>query len=259
MKSFTAGSALLNTSYGFDFLSAEQLSPALILDTLANWPGGAGEGWPSWAFSNHDAPRVASRWDDGSDNDARAKTLLAVLMCLRGNVFLYQGEELGLPQAKLAFEDLRDPEAIANWPLTQGRDGARTPMPWDAEEPHAGFSAGKPWLPIPAEHVMRAVSVQNSQGDSVLMRARELIELRRSNPALKAGSFHPLSVASPLLGFDRRQGRWQVRCLFNLSSGALSTDAFTEGECLFSCGNVDHAGRVMGPWSACIMEVPAGS
>ena len=256
MKSFTAGSARLNTSYGFDFLSAERLSPALIVNTLAQWENKTDEGWPSWAFSNHDAPRVVSRWDDGSDSDARAKTLLALLMSLRGNVFLYQGEELGLPQAKLAFADLRDPEAIANWPLTQGRDGARTPMPWEKDATHAGFSIGKPWLPIPDEHVARAVSVQNGQADSVLTRARELIELRRSNPALRLGDFRPLPVPSPLLGFDRQHDGWQARCLFNLSSSSLASDAFTKGECLFSCGNIDHGGHVMGPWSSCIMEVP---
>jgi alpha-glucosidase len=252
MKSFTAGSRRLNTSYGFDFLSADRLSPGLILNALAKWPGSPGEGWPSWAFSNHDAPRVVSRWDDGSDSDARARLLMALLMSLRGNVFLYQGEELGLTQAKLAFEDLRDPEAIANWPLTQGRDGARTPMPWDDKFPHAGFSSAKPWLPVPQDHVRRAVSVQNMQADSVLMRTRELIELRRSNPALRVGAFRPLPLDSPLLGFDRDDGQTRARCLFNLSSKTLRCDAFLDGECLFACGDVDSSGRALGPWAGCI-------
>lgn len=253
MKSFTAGNNRLNTSYGFDFLYSDHLSAALILDALANWPGGAGEGWPSWAFSNHDAPRAVSRWDDGSDSDSRAKALLALLMSLRGNVFLYQGEELGLPQAKIAFEDLRDPEAIANWPLTQGRDGARTPMPWTEAAPHAGFSTAKPWLPIPDEHVRRAVSVQNMQADSVLMRARELLELRRSNSALKNGRFEPLALPYPLLGFERVSGQMRVRCLFNLSSQTVPSNAFVAGECLFSCGDINHATGVLGPWAVCIM------
>src|SRR6185312_11941859 len=149
-KLFTAGDARLNTSYGFDFLSAEKLDADLIVKTLSQWSDG--EGWPSWAFSNHDAPRVVSRWGDPNQNDDWARLLLALLMCLRGNVFLYQGEELGLPQASVPFEKLRDPEAIANWPLTQGRDGARTPMPWDGKLLNAGFSTAEPWLPIPVEH-----------------------------------------------------------------------------------------------------------
>ncbi len=253
MKSYTAGRTRLNTSYGFEFLSAERLSPGLILDTLAKWPGNPDEGWPSWAFSNHDAPRVVSRWDDGSNSDDRARLLMALLMSLRGNVFLYQGEELGLTQAKIAFEDLRDPEAIANWPLTQGRDGARTPMPWVESAPHAGFSTAKPWLPIPEEHVRRAVSVQNSEADSVLMRTRELIELRRSNMALRLGSFRPLSLPPPLLGFGREYRGTRARCFFNLSSQTLPCTAFLDGECLFSCGEVDHSGHVLGPWAGCIL------
>ena len=252
MRSITAGGSRLNTSYGFDFLYAERLSASLVLNALANWPGTTGEGWPSWAFSNHDAPRVVSRWDDGSDGDGRAKLLLALLMSLRGNVFLYQGEELGLTQANIAFEDLRDPEAIANWPLTQGRDGARTPMPWVDKAPHAGFSVAKSWLPVPDEHARRAVSVQNREADSVLMRTRELLELRRSNSALRTGRFEPLALPSPLLGFDRVSNQMRVRCQFNLSAQTLTSNAFVEGECLFSCGDVNRQTGVLGPWACCI-------
>ena len=144
----------------------------MILDTLSKWPDRKGEGWPSWAFSNHDAPRVVSRWGDATSSGAWAKLLLALLMSLRGNVFLYQGEELGLRQAEIPFDRLRDPEAIANWPLTQGRDGARTPMPWSRDLPNAGFSAVEPWLPIPSDHVALAVSAQEQDADSVLAVAR---------------------------------------------------------------------------------------
>ena len=71
---------------------------------------------------------------------------------LRGSVCLYQGEELGLDEADIAFEDLRDPYGVAFWPSFKGRDGCRTPMPWDDSDT-AGFTTGLPWLPIPAEHV----------------------------------------------------------------------------------------------------------
>ena len=178
-------------------------------------------------------------------------------MSLRGNIFLYQGEELGLTQAKIAFEDLRDPEAIANWPLTQGRDGARTPMPWVEKAPHAGFSIAKPWLPIPDEHVRRAISVQNVQADLVLMRTRELLELRRSYSALRTGRFKPLMLPFPLLGFERRDATMRVRCLFNLSATVISSKAFVDGECLFSCGDTNHSSGTLGPWAACIMVMAA--
>ena len=255
MKLFTRGAARLNTSYGFDFLSAEQLTPALIVDTLSEWPGIGDEGWPSWAFSNHDAPRVVTRWGAGRNDDACARFFLALLMSLRGNVFLYQGEELGLPQATIPFESLRDPEAIANWPLTLGRDGARTPMPWLPDAANAGFSTAKPWLPIPSEHIQRAVSVQDSDANSVLATARELMELRRSTPALRTGAFRPINLPAPLLGFDRTDGKTTIRCLFNLGNAALACPPLAKGEILFSCGPLDQSGGQLGALAACLLEV----
>jgi alpha-glucosidase len=256
MKLFTAGNQRLNTSYGFDFLSAEQLTPGLILDTLAKWPGLKDEGWPSWAFSNHDAPRVVSRWGAPQSHDAWAKLLLTLLMSLRGNVFLYQGEELGLTQAIIPFERLRDPEAIANWPLTQGRDGARTPMPWSSAALHAGFSDVEPWLPIPQDHVACAVSEQNGAAGSVLTIAREVLELRRSSSALRDGSFRPLDLPSPLLGFDRESGTDRLRCLFNLGSEPRTCAELTSGQVLFVHGAVDRENRTLGGLAACILEMP---
>jgi len=256
MKLFTSGGDRLNTSYGFDFLSAEQLSPRLILDTLAKWPGREGEGWPSWAFSNHDAPRVVSRWGTPQAHDAWAKLLLTLLTCLRGNVFLYQGEELGLTQAAIPFERLRDPEAIANWPLTQGRDGARTPMPWLSAAPNAGFSRVEPWLPIPHDHIASAVSEQNGEADSVLAVAREVVGLRRSSPALRSGSFRPLDLPPPLLGFDRVCGPDRLRCLFNLGSVPRDCAELASGQVLIVQGAVDRVRGTLGGLAACVLEMP---
>ena len=235
MKALTAGSDRLHTSYGFDFLSAETLTPGLILKALGKWKHKKGEGWPSWAFSNHDAPRVVNRWGDLSRQDDWARLLLALLISLRGNVFIYQGEELGLSQAQIPFEKLRDPEAIANWPLTLGRDGARTPMPWNNWQPNGGFSEAEPWLPVPQDHIERAVSVQNADPDSVLAAARQLIALRRDAPALRLGDFVPLSLKAPLLGFERVLGKERVHCLFNLGDAPIKI-AREKGRVLFAHG-----------------------
>ena len=256
MKLFTAGDDRLDTSYGFDFLSADQLTPQLILDALAKWPGTEGEGWPSWAFSNHDAPRVVSRWGGPQAGDDWAKLLLTLLMCLRGNVFLYQGEELGLTQAEIPFNRLRDPEAIANWPLTLGRDGARTPMPWSREAPNAGFSGVEPWLPIPNHHLLSAVSEQNGEANSVLTLTRDIIELRRSSPELRLGSVTALNLSPPLLGFDRVSAQRRLRCLFNLSNDARGCPFPESSELLFGNGLVDRENATMGPLAACILDVP---
>lgn len=255
MKRYTAGASRLNTSYGFDFLYADRLTPALILDTLSRWSGAKGEGWPSWAFSNHDAPRVVTRWGDADSGDGWARLFLALLMSLRGNVFLYQGEELGLPQAQIPYARLHDPEAIANWPSTLGRDGARTPMPWSTSLPNAGFSTVEPWLPIPDEHVNMAVSRQNADTTSILAAARQLIALRQSNRALRVGDFRPIDLPPPLLGFDRQSGGGRVRCLFNLGKNALDCAALGEGRLLFTCGPIDQDAGKLGPLAACILEI----
>ncbi len=221
MLDYTAGGNRLHSAYGFTFLYADGLDPALVGAAQAGWPDDDVTGWPSWAFSNHDAPRVVSRWAGGHDSRALARLAMTLLMCLRGNAFLYQGEELGLPQAHVPFERLRDPEAIANWPQTQGRDGARTPMPWQAGAPHAGFSAAKPWLPVDPAHLALAVDRQEADAASMLAHTRRMIALRRDFPALRSGGVTPVECPSPLLGFRRGTGVDAVLCLFNTGDGAV--------------------------------------
>jgi alpha-glucosidase len=253
MRLFTAGDGRFCTSYGFDFLSASKLTPALVLDTVASWK--ESEGWPSWAFSNHDAPRVVSRWGSIAAQDGWAKLFLALLMGLRGNVFLYQGEELGLSQAAIPFERLRDPEAIANWPTNQGRDGARTPMPWSSSTPFGGFSKVEPWLPMPAEHLERAVGVQEKDEASVMAVTRRLIALRKAHSALRSGRFRSLKLRPPLLGFERLDAGQRIRCLFNLGAGARQCRMARDGRLLFSSGEIDQAKGVLGPLAACWLQL----
>ena len=104
-----------------------------------------------WSFSNHDVERAASRWKPAGADPGQFAALLALLFCcLPGTLCLYQGEELGLPQAELGYDDLRDPFGMAFWPEFPGRDGGRTPMPWIGGARHAGFTdAETPWLPVP--------------------------------------------------------------------------------------------------------------
>ena len=217
MKLFTQGSDRLNSAYGFNFLYEKTLTPELIERTIGLWPGEDGEGWPSWAFSNHDAPRGVSRWLAARDRDALARLLLLLLLTLRGNVFLYQGEELGLPQADVPFERLQDPEAIANWPNGQGRDGARTPMPWTGDALHAGFSSVEPWLPVDPEHMALAVDRQEAWADSTLNLTRRLVAFRKRHTALKIGDFRPVAVPRPLLAFERGDDNERLLCVFNLA------------------------------------------
>ncbi len=220
MQLYTQGNKLLHSAYGFNFLYADRLTPARVKNALEAWPDTPGTGWPSWAFSNHDAPRAISRWARPEDHEAYVKLSMLLLVCLRGNIFLYQGEELGLPQAEIPFEDLKDPEAIANWPLTLGRDGARTPMPWHTAQANAGFSSAKPWLPIGASHTARAVDGQERLPHSPLAVTRELLALRRRSEALKEGALHVTEASETFLVFERRSAGQQLICLFNFGPAA---------------------------------------
>ena len=233
MRAFTAGTDRLNTAYGFSFLSAKRLTPALVRDTLTDWPQGEmeeDEPWPSWAFSNHDVPRAVSRWAEGRDVAATARLSLALLACLRGNIFLYQGEELGLEQAEVPFERLRDPEAIAHWPRTLGRDGARTPMVWAADAQHAGFSTAEPWLPIDPRHLDAAVDRQEDDPDSPLAVTRRMLALRRAEEALRLGAIRFVAVDDSRLVFERSWHGRTLTCAFNLGHEAV--DWRTEGTML---------------------------
>jgi alpha-glucosidase len=253
MKAFTAGDTHLHSAYSFAFLSAPRLAAGHVRATLAEWPGVAGEGWPSWAFSNHDAPRVVSRWAGPDGRLLPAGLGLALLTALRGNLFLYQGEELGLPQAEVPFEALRDPEAIANWPETLGRDGARTPMPWDHAAANAGFSEGTPWLPLDPRHRALAVDLQAADPGSTLQLARRLIALRRASAALRVGALRFLEAEAPLLGFDRGDGAGQLRCLFNLGPDAADA-ALLEGWRPVLRVGPDAAAGTIAPFAAVIAE-----
>jgi alpha-glucosidase len=226
MKRFTRGERRLSSAYGFDFLYAPALTPAFVAETMARWPGapsssGEAEGWPSWAFENHDAPRAVSRWCVPEHRNGFARVKMALLLALRGNVILYQGEELGLEQDDIPFELLRDPEAIANWPRTLSRDGARTPMPW-RDEPLGGFTTGVPWLPLFSGNLARAVAGQEADPESLLHFTREMLALRNAHPALRLGAFSACKAAGALLSFEREAPGERLRCLFNLGTEPLS-------------------------------------
>jgi alpha-glucosidase len=198
MREYTAGSRRLHSAYGFDFLYADRLTPALVAGTVGQWPEGTGVGWPSWAFENHDAPRAISRWSKAEHRDQFARVKMLLLACLRGSIILYQGEELGLTQVDVPFDKLKDPEAIANWPQTLSRDGARTPMPWTAQSPGHGFTKGEPWLPFGDGHAELAVEVQQTDAESLLAFTRSVIALRNQTPPLRWGS-----IAVPEAGPQR--------------------------------------------------------
>ncbi len=213
MVEYTRGQDRLHTAYSFMLLGAQPKAAALA-EAQAAWHEGDGAAaWPSWALSNHDAPRVATRWAQG--NVPRTRQLLALLACLRGTVFLYQGEELGLPQADLALEELQDPFGKANWPHEPGRDGCRTPMPWMAGTHALGFTTGQPWLPLAPAHQALAVDSQEADTGSTLHLTRRLLALRRRHAALRLGELATLHADEQVWVLRRQHGTNTVWAAFN--------------------------------------------
>lgn len=219
---YTQGTDRLHTAYNFMFLESNTLSPELIRAALQDWH--STDAWPSWSFSNHDVRRVMTRWGGRGATPEFAKLIIALLCSLRGSIFLYQGEELGLPQSDVPYEKLQDPEAIRFWPENLGRDGCRTPIPWHGWQPNGGFSAAEPWLPMDPLHASMAADLQEADPDSVLNFTQRFLKVRNSEPALRHGSFQVIPAPDPLLLFERRQGAARLLCCFNLSGMPQDVD-----------------------------------
>jgi alpha-glucosidase len=233
----------LHAGYNFALLlAADPQAIRAHLETLAQYP----DHWPCVAFSNHDVIRTATRF--GAD---AVRAMLALLCALRGTVLLYQGEELGLPEVDLARDQLRDPVGDLYYPLFKGRDGCRTPMPWDKTKPNLGFSSGTPWLPPGPEHAALAVSEQEKDPQSALVFTRSLLAARKAHPALRGGSLELLP--GPLLAFIRRGGTQAIACVFNLTDSEASFDLPGPAQPLpFGTGEAALSGArlTLGPHSA---------
>jgi alpha-glucosidase len=160
--------------------------------------------WPAWFFNNHDEPRIVSRWsaptDDDHESQLKGRLAATLLLTLRGTPFLYQGEELGLPDTDLppGVGDDRD-----------GRDPQRTPMPWQPPSlagAGAGFTLGEPWLPVGSTAERRNVASELHDDTSMLALYRDLLALRRSRPSLRAGAQEFLDAPADVLAYLRRDG-----------------------------------------------------
>ncbi|PRX08715.1 UNVERIFIED_ORG: alpha-glucosidase [Martelella mediterranea] len=218
---YTSGDDKMQMCYAFEFLAPQRVTPKRVVDSINAFDAAAPEGWACWAFSNHDVVRHLTRWGaDIADQTAYAKMLGSLLMTLKGSICLYEGEELGLTEADIAFEDLQDPYGIEFWPEFKGRDGCRTPMVWQAGAKNAGFStAEQTWLPVSADHVMKAVDVQAGNPASVLEHYRRFLAFRRAHPALAKGAIRFLPCDDEtVLVFARDLSDETILCVFNMSA-----------------------------------------
>jgi alpha-glucosidase len=214
MGEYTAGDDLMQMCYAFEFLANARPTAQDVVNVMDRVDEVASEGWPCWAFSNHDVKRHASRWDL---DHGGLKMMTTLMMCLRGSACIYQGEELGLTEADVAFEDLQDPYGIEFWPEFKGRDGCRTPMVWEQSNQNGGFTTGMPWLPVSHDHLHRSVSQQEEDPAAILHHYRRAIAFRHAHPALAKGTHDKVKAHGSVIHFTRTFESETIFCAFNLS------------------------------------------
>lgn len=221
MADYTAPGRL-HMAYSFallgDACSAAYLR-ATVEETCARMP----QGWPCWAISNHDVRRVVSRWGGETPSPSLALLFTALLCSLKGSACIFQGEELGLGEADIPFESLRDPYGIEFWPDFKGRDGCRTPMPWTSAE-DGGFTTGKPWLPIWPAHRNLAVSEQDGQANSALNAFRRFLAWRKQFAVLRDGDIRFIAASDSVLAFTREGQGMRMLIAFNLAERAVALE-----------------------------------
>ncbi|MGW4638503.1 glycoside hydrolase family 13 protein [Sphaerisporangium sp. NPDC004334] len=229
----------MHTAFNFDFMArsweAAELRASIDLTLATHATIGAP---PTWVLSNHDVPRPVTKYGraitsfshadrrDGMASDlalgrrrARAAALLA--MALPGGVYVYQGEELGLPEVEDIPAELRqDPMWTRSKNTVPGRDGCRVPLPWSGATPPFGYSTGEPWLPQPAAWKDLTAEAQNADPDSMLCLYRTALHIRRAE--LGDGALRWLEAPEGVLAFARESG---LACVVNLNAGPVPLPA----------------------------------
>ncbi|GAA1611387.1 glycoside hydrolase family 13 protein [Kribbella karoonensis] len=231
----------LHTAFNFDFLSrpwdAAELRTSIDLTLSTHAPIGAP---PTWVLSNHDVTRPVTKYGradtsfshqdrkhgmptDLARGERRARAAALLAMALPGGLYVYQGEELGLPEVEdLRDEVLQDPIFRRSKGTDRGRDGCRVPLPWSGSEPPFGFGDGTPWLPQPRDWKNLTVEAQLDDQNSMLTLYRHGLTLRRE--LLGDGSLTWLPSAPDVLVFEREQ----LICVTNLSGEAADLPPYEE-------------------------------
>jgi len=234
MAEYTSGGDKLHMCYSFEFLGPYFTAAHFRSRIEQFFRAGKDGAWPCWSFSNHDVVRHVTRWaKDGHSPVTLGRQTAALLLSLKGSVCLYQGEELGLPEADIDFEELTDPPGIRFWPEYKGRDGCRTPMPWEDGPAPNGFTTGKPWLPVKPPHSALNAALQDADPDSMLAYYRRILATRRGLPALIEGDIAFLRAAEPVLAFRRFSPDAEMVCVFNLSPRPLTLTTRGKGTLAF--------------------------
>jgi alpha-glucosidase len=236
------GTDLKGAHLPFNFLllqsawSAEAIAQ-IISEYDSALPTGA---WPNWVLGNHDNTRIATRI-----GNRQARTAAMLLLTLPGTLTMYYGEELGMTNVPIPLGEVQDPAEKNEPGLGLGRDPERTPMPWDGS-PSAGFTSGRPWLPLGADYESVNVAALEKDGTSILRLYRKLIDLRRRRPTLVGGRMLSIRGEGGVLRYERRGDEDRILVLLNLSGDSVRMTV-ESGKILASTGFDRDGQQVNGP------------
>ncbi len=210
----------LNLAYSFGLVGSH-MHKEDVTKSIQSIEAVLEDGWICWSTGNHDFKRAITRVNPDKKNTYDiAKYVMALGLTLRGSFCIYQGEELGLEQADLKLEDLIDPYDIMLYPEHTGRDGCRTPMPWNSTLRHSGFSKanGKTWLPIPDNHKRKSANLQEQDDKSILNEYRKFIKWRKNTKAIVTGDINLIESPKSIIAYERTSKESKtVFCIFNSS------------------------------------------
>ncbi|WP_341358105.1 glycoside hydrolase family 13 protein [Georgenia sp. M64] len=233
----------LHTAFNFDLMAQPWDAAALRAPIIATLASHAGVGAPpTWVLSNHDVTRPVTRYgraDSGFDpggrragvptdlrlGTRRARAAALLVAALPGSLYVYQGDELGLPEVEdLTPAQRRDPIFVQTGGTDPGRDGCRVPLPWSGDTPPYGFSpdGGATWLPQPGDWAALTVEAQSADPASMLTLYRDVLRLRREQLRGRGEALRWLDVADGVLAFEREGG---LCCAVNLSGDAVELPA----------------------------------
>ncbi|MEV0990559.1 alpha-amylase family glycosyl hydrolase [Streptomyces sp. NPDC049949] len=241
----------LHQAFNFRFLNCPWDTRAMRTVIDESLAATASVGAPTtWVLSNHDVVRHVTRYGGGAQGLSRARAAALLMLALPGSAYVYQGEELGLPEVEDLPDAVRQDPAFLRSAGQDGlRDGCRIPLPWSGELPPYGFGPAGSWLPQPADWAPLSVAAQTGDPHSTLELYRAALELRRALPGLGAPDAAPLTwLPAPegVLHFTRPG----FACTLNSRSEPL--ELASPGRPVLSSAPVETAGRtVLLPADAC--------
>jgi alpha-glucosidase len=176
-------------------------------------------GWPNWVLGNHDKPRIMARV-----GSAQARVAAMLLLTLRGTPTMYYGDEIGMAAVQIPPQSVQDPWEKNVPGRGLGRDPSRTPMQWDRSS-QAGFTTGRPWLPLSADYRTINVEVERTQPTSLLTFYRRLLSLRRTEPAFSLGHYRRVEATEHAFLYIREanHNRWLIALNFSAQPIAVSS------------------------------------